>query len=361
MRVFTKEISGKLYFIGSYKDGKSWKQKNIPVKVANKPEDSAKALKWLEDYLSGSYIAEENNYTINSIYPTVESLIVKQYDAVIAKQVKTTFHNHLKSYSIANKPLNKLTIPEGRTYVRELTTKNDLAPYTYRNILQAAKIIVRTCRAEGYSNGINVFAEEEVLELLPKMGKLSGEVIALPREDARKLFNYTIADNKTFYIAVALASGVRAGELLALTYEDILSEYNVKYFNIVKQYGRVAKKIKLPKRDKKRRIPVHSALEQYLPGRTGRIMTYRQANEMADKLREVLRKAEISTFHSCGFPYTFHSLRRTFMDLMVEADVHEITRRMLMGHSGNSVGERDYTPTILNDLNSAIQKIKLGS
>lgn len=364
MRVFTKEVGGRSYWIGSFKVGATWKQKSIPAEVAKLPEDGEKALEWLKNYLANSKpapVVTKPVESINSLYEKVLPLIQAQYSKAIITQTEQGYKNHIKNYAIAGKSIDSLTIPEGRAYVRELMENNKhLAPYTLRNILQSARIIVKTCRAEGMSTGVNVFGEKEVLELLPTGKPISDEVIALPNDVSRQLFKICANNEEHLYIAVALATGVRSGELLALTYENIAEEHNVRYFNIVKQFSKCEKSLKLPKKGKTRRVPVHSELAKAIAGKTGRITDITSGDNLATKLRNILGKNGLPTHHANGEAFTFHSLRRSFMSLLVEADVEdEVTRQRLLGHSGKNVTQVHYTPTILTSLNNAVQSMKL--
>jgi hypothetical protein len=79
----------------------------------------------------------------------------------------------------------------------------------------------------------------------------------------------------------------------------------------------------------------------------------------AGLLRADLAAADLPTLFRDKYPIDFHSLRRSFYTWLRAARVEGDTVKMLMGHSGGSVGERHYGAKELERMRAAVETLVL--
>ncbi|MCL2197582.1 MAG: site-specific integrase [Defluviitaleaceae bacterium] len=198
---------------------------------------------------------------------------------------------------------------------------------------------------------------------LPAIEKHSETNKAIKDADIDKLL-YSAKENiKNFIFVFAMFTGLREGEILALTHKDINIDEGtidvnktVKYLNVDGVYQPVLSSPKT--KHSKRTVPILGAIKKLLKTHIAREMekhlrlgipfskdsilfssdacTYKEAPNVLKMLRRLCIKLDIEKT-------TFHSLRHTFCTILAKQGVPLKTTSVLMGHTDIAITARIYT------------------
>lgn len=183
-------------------------------------------------------------------------------------------------------------------------------------------------------------------------------VTAFEKWEQEKLEKYCLSSNKTNYlgIIICLYTGIRLGELLALTWNDIDFKSGImtisKTAYRIKQNGKPQVVIDKPKtKNSSRLIPLPKQLLEILKRakrisksdfvlstRTGGIVGTRAYQKTYER---ILKKLDI--------PYkNFHSLRHTFATRAIEMGMDVKTLSEILGHKNPVITLQRYTHSMLS-------------
>ncbi len=183
-------------------------------------------------------------------------------------------------------------------------------------------------------------------------------VTAFEKREQEKLEKYCLSSNKTNYlgIVICLYTGIRLGELLALTWNDIDFKSGImtisKTAYRIKQNGKPQVVIDKPKtKNSSRLIPLPKQLLEILKRakkfsksdfvlstRTGGIVGTRAYQKTYER---ILKKLNI--------PYkNFHSLRHTFATRAIEMGMDVKTLSEILGHKNPVITLQRYTHSMLS-------------
>ena len=183
-------------------------------------------------------------------------------------------------------------------------------------------------------------------------------VTAFEKREQEKIEKYCLSSNKTNYlgIVICLYTGIRLGELLALTWNDIDFKSGImtisKTAYRIKQNGKPRVVIDKPKtKNSSRLIPLPKQLLEILKRakrisksdfvlstRTGGIVGTRAYQKTYER---ILRKLNI--------PYkNFHSLRHTFATRAIEMGMDVKTLSEILGHKNPVITLQRYTHSMLS-------------
>ena len=183
-------------------------------------------------------------------------------------------------------------------------------------------------------------------------------VTAFEKWEQEKLEKYCLSSNKTNYlgIIICLYTGIRLGELLALTWNDIDLKSGImtisKTAYRIKQNGKPQVVIDKPKtKNSSRLIPLPKQLLEILKRakrisksdfvlstRTGGIVGTRAYQKTYER---ILKKLDI--------PYkNFHSLRHTFATRAIEMGMDVKTLSEILGHKNPVITLQRYTHSMLS-------------
>ena len=183
-------------------------------------------------------------------------------------------------------------------------------------------------------------------------------VTAFEKWEQEKLEKYCLSSNKTNYlgIVICLYTGIRLGELLALTWNDIDFKSGImtisKTAYRIKQNGKPQVVIDKPKtKNSSRLIPLPKQLLEILKRtrrisksdfvlstRTGGIVGTRAYQKTYER---ILKKLDI--------PYkNFHSLRHTFATRAIEMGMDVKTLSEILGHKNPVITLQRYTHSMLS-------------
>lgn len=192
-------------------------------------------------------------------------------------------------------------------------------------------------------------------------------VTAFEKWEQEKLEKYCLSSNKTNYlgIVICLYTGIRLGELLALTWNDIDFKSGImtisKTAYRIKQNGKPQVVIDKPKtKNSSRLIPLPKQLLEILKRtrrisksdfvlstRTGGIVGTRAYQKTYER---ILKKLNI--------PYkNFHSLRHTFATRAIEMGMDVKTLSEILGHKNPVITLQRYTHSMLSYKTEMMNKI----
>jgi integrase len=212
---------------------------------------------------------------------------------------------------------------------------------------------------------------------LPKVAAEQSDTnTALSDDDIEMLVHAAKKDIKYFPYVFACFTGLRAGELLALTYRDIdfsagmvSVNKSVKYLTVDGDYQPVLSETKTP--SSIRRVPVLDAIQELLrehietvrkntsvftvdgdfllfPSTAG---TYKDGNNFREAYQRLCNKLDIKKGR------TIHSLRHTFCTILARQGVSLLDASRLMGHSNIQVTAKVYAHVTENDKKNAVKKL----
>ncbi len=168
-------------------------------------------------------------------------------------------------------------------------------------------------------------------------------------------------------IYICLFTGIRIGELCALTWDDISLENNMIHIH------RTMQRIQTPSGEKKtailiaepksqcsiRDIPIAGTLREKLlqqPVRQGYVLTgsknkYVESRTMQNRFKEILDECEIRNAH-------FHTLRHTFATRCIEVGFDVKSLNEILGHANVSITLNCYVHPSMESM--PIYKQKVG-
>ena len=199
---------------------------------------------------------------------------------------------------------------------------------------------------------------------------------ALSDADIEKLVAVCKKDIKHFPFVFACFTGLRSGELLALTYKDIdfknamiTVNKSVKYLTVDGKYKPLLSEAKTVASI--RRIPIMEEIQELLrvhinelrkdtnvisftgdfllfPSAAG---TYREQNNFLQAYQRLCNSLGIEEGR------TIHSLRHTFCTILARQGVSLLDASRLMGHSNINITARIYSHVSDDDKKNAVQKL----
>jgi len=214
---------------------------------------------------------------------------------------------------------------------------------------------------------------------LPSDKRQSDTNTALRDEDIAKFQGAARDDISNFIYVFALFTGMRQGEILALTFKDVDLDNNmihvnktIKHLMLEGQYKPVLSETKT--QSSIRAVPildaisgllrVHMRQEKEKCLRLGMRWTkdsllfssssgtYREATNLRRALSRLCQRYGIQET-------TFHSLRHTFCTILAKQNVPLKTASMLMGHSNVAITAKIYTHVDNAELRRGIEKLSV--
>jgi len=211
---------------------------------------------------------------------------------------------------------------------------------------------------------------------LPKVSAQTETNTALPDADIEKLVAACKEDIRHFPFVFACFTGLRAGELLALTYKDIdfkngMIDVNksVKYLTVDGAYKPIVSETKTAASI--RRVPILDEVRGLLQAHISHVRqvnkvftigdgfllfpstagTYREQPNFLKTFKRLCDKLGIEKGH------TIHSLRHTFCTILARQGVSLLDASRLMGHSNINTTAEIYSHVSENDKKNAVQKL----
>lgn len=336
------------------KDGR-WEARFLKGRINNKSvyisfygKTYKEAKKKLTDYIKYNHINKKTKTSFNEIFNSW--INYKKYfikDSTYNKYLNL-YNNYIRDYfkSISIEQISNRDMQDFIIYLMDINshkTNKRLSTSTIKSTIYIIKSTMLFAEKNKYIE--NVCLQVEIPNQEVK------KIQYLTRSEQKDLEKYV--NNKhniiSFAILLCLYTGLRIGELCALTINDI--DLNKKFINVDKSVQRVQKKnnlnpmasktsliITMPKtKNAVRKIPISSVLntvlEKYLPLVAGKKYLFsNKDNNMIDprtiqyQFKQVLEKTELP-------PITFHASRHTFATRCIELGMDMKTLSEILGHS----------------------------
>lgn len=291
-----------------------------------------------EEKLRAARVAIDNGIRPIAGRATVGSFLADWLDSSVATRNKpstlASYRETVARYiapAIGGRSLAKLEPVDVRRMVDGLTARGDLSPTTVRY----AHTVLRIALARALKDGKVV---RNVAVLVDPPRRVRPELFPLTADQARRLLEGTAGDRLGPLYAVAVATGMRQGELLGLRWTDVdLDAGSVTVRHTLTRTGKLAE----PKTERARRTlrlgPATVALlrdhraRQPVRGREGYVFastvgTPLDGHNVTHELQTALARL--------GLPrQRFHDLRHAFATLMLEDGEELAVVSRALGHS----------------------------
>jgi integrase len=240
-------------------------------------------------------------------------------------QKRMALENHLTPF-FGNLSLEAIGMPEIRRYIKEKLAEG-YADKTVNNHLIVLSRYLAVARDERVLDAPRFKIEAIPLEF--------AEARYLDAGECRRLLAASAQDDATYnaLVIVALNTGMRIGELLALDWKAV--DLRGRKVAVLKSYCRASGKLKAPKNGKRRDVflnPQAAAALVALKHRDGFVFdcSYSAAYDAMERISKRANLAEVG----------WHTLRHTFASLLVLEGVPLFTVSRLLGHSSIRITER---------------------
>jgi site-specific recombinase XerD len=245
----------------------------------------------------------------------------------------------------ADTPVRSITIRDIERY-KAAKNNGQVSPHTVNYDLRGIKAF------------FNVLIKWELIDKNPCKGvnRLRTDDTIRPylqRDELQKLLTYTAGSFLHSVIVFDILTGLRLGEIISLTWEDVLLE---KRKIIVRSNGNFRTKT-----GKMRVLPINSELHNLLvrmPDKMG--LVFKQADGkpfrgefVSKQFKKAILECELNP------KLHFHSLRHTFGSYLVEQGVSLFHVQQLMGHSSPYVTQI-YAHLGSAELMSSVEKLNTG-
>lgn len=277
----------------------------LPASVdPRRPEFQSRDRRKVEAWLDRGFSLERERVTVGAY--AIDWL---QDTARTVKPSTAEFYRHQLRHlePIADMPLDALTPAHVRALIAASAEHH--ATRTTRGIVQTLAQMLKRAQEDGHVER-NVAA----LVRLPKLDTKPARHFTAA--EARRFLHVASDDDLGSLYAVALGTGLRRGELLALSWADVDLAANTVRIRRSKTSAGV------------RLVPLAGFARMALadlPKRPGPIWPYRP-EYVTRHFQELCRQAGVPVIR-------FHDLRHTAATLMAEAGVPEETRKWILGHT----------------------------
>lgn len=289
----------------------------------NKPKTSKYTLhtwylKWLE------------LYKINNVRQST----LRSYNSVYVNHVKSIADKNIRLYKSIEliEHINKIKMERQRAKTYDLL--KDLFDKAYKNKLIS-------------SNPLSAYRKPKIT---------TREVLPLRKKEQEQFINACEQSTYKDYFLLALYTGMRKSELMAITIDDV--DFDSKYIRVNKIVNTSNKVVETTKtKTSKRLIPLFNKCEEILSKyknleKGERLFKLSQA-QTTRKFNEILKIANLSNF-------TIHSLRHTFATNCYELGIPSKQVQAWLGHSDSKITESIYIGLTKEYENMNISKINKG-
>ena len=190
---------------------------------------------------------------------------------------------------------------------------------------------------------------------LKRYGTKGGKWLEYTDEDLDVIFGYSWEKQELLLLQMALATGMRLGELALLTWERIKSVNKCSYISLLDEGDEI---ISIKNEGSKRRIPIHPALKLPLRG-SGRIFNY--AIDGYGKASTSAGRAVNQTLRQLigQDRKTFHSFRSSFIIKLTKVGTPKEIHKLITGHGAGDVNTDVYSGVSVEDRFEWLRKIEL--
>lgn len=352
-------------------DPETGKRKRKKKRGFASQKEAEKALtKLLAEVDSDSFL-EPSKITVKDYWEEFAKIRVSQLSATAYKTEQSNFTAHMEP-TMGALPLAKVTTPFLQRFVNSLTTEKGLQPATVKRIFNPLKIMFE------YAVTNKLLSENPALGVIKPKLVAKGEMVVWNESQVERFLAHAEKDRLFMLFHLAVTTGLRQGELLALRWQDInLDKGVLRVRSVYTRDGelKVGGKTKSATRSvtllketipllKKHRASILSekvaAGSEYKDNdlvictSKGTPVRHRNVNRSFDRLMEEINTLadEIKRSTRIEVPHLprirFHDLRHTHATLLLLADVNPKIVAERLGHSKISVTLDIYSHVLPN-------------
>ena len=287
-----------------------------------------------------------NFWLENYIEPNAKMRTTESYRRIIDKRLRQ---------ELGKCEMGELTAPTIQAFVTGLITKGNvatkkgLASSTVNTIITVIQSSLKTAVLSGY-------IEKNVAESVRRPKIKSKEIECFTVAEQKKMESAALCDKRTKMagIVLCLYTGLRIGELLALTWEDVdmksgLIAVNKACHDKIEKNG-TARIVELPKTpSSKRIIPVPKQLLPVLRQlkKTGKYETVISSPEGKPVAIRSYQRSFSLFLKKLGIAHKgFHSLRHTFATRALECGMDVKTLSEILGHKNAAITLNRYVHSL---------------
>ena len=288
------------------------------------------------------------------------SEVCDEWEDVHYKSIKAQTEQRYKSYVkrfshfFDGEYIKKITASDIERFLQSMVLEG-FSTKTIKDQASIVKQIIRYAIIKGYTK------ENPAQYITPPKGKAKVIREALTDDDVKKIKSDRFSDfGKIAYFL--LYTGLRKGELLALTYGDI--DYKNATISINKSVEHIGNKPRISTTKTQagvRLVPLPDVLRPIVKQgkHKNTDLIFSEDGELMHK--SYFREHWIRHCKSIGIDATPHQLRHTYATMLFEWNISEKDAQSIMGHSDISITHNIYThireSRITNTINSINKKI----
>lgn len=326
--IIRKKDKGYQYVI-TYKNG-SWKTKSKQGYALNK---AGKELARIEMDIAIQKLKKE---TENQIDSSLRNITFKRFSDMYIDHIKIyrtantiiSYQTVLNHFSELNDiELTKITLIDIQSIVDKMTIAN-LNPNTIQNYIIRLNVIFNVA-----INDYNLIQTLPTKNIKINKSKKETNKKALNKKELNQLLN-DFKDSK-YYLVILIAAtcGLRLGEILGLTWEDI--DFKKSILSVNKQWKQISPNEhgfgSLKSKNSNREIPISPTTLSILKNNRGiinidnRLFNFKKTGTISICINSALRKA--------GYGITVHELRHTYATMLISNGIDFKTAAKFLGHT----------------------------
>lgn len=310
-------------------------------------------------------IVSGDDMTVNAWFDYwVEEIKANTTKRNTIKNYKQRYNQNIKKH-IGNMIITKVK-PLHLQHILNAMANDGYAPST----IQQTKLLLANFLSSAVDNDIIRATPLKRTVVLPKGGKKERRVLTLDEQTA--FFNAAQESKNYLVYCLALQTGMRAGELIGLQFDDLDFGNQRIYINRTCEYDYIAKEFICgsPKSEAgKRCIPMtdvaYSILKEIEKERkTRKVVNLKYINFVflspkGIPLKNSTLDEDIAKIaKKLGIPkFSMHTFRHTFATRCIEANMNPKTLQTILGHSDISLTLNLYTHTTAEQMKKEMEKL----
>ena len=164
----------------------------------------------------------------------------------------------------------------------------------------------------------------------------SKEKQVIPKEIIEKISS--IEDDDTFMFEFLIYTGLRRGEMVTLTKDDIDFKHKLIRVNKAAHFEHNQAELKGTKTNENRFVPILDVIYDKLYSHTQKVSNFLFSSHSGGMLSEQALKRRLEKVNSLvDYKFTYHQCRHTFVTLMYEADIDIKQAQKWSGHKDITV------------------------
>ena len=292
--------------------------------------------------------------------PEIKKRTLLRYETILKTYINPA-HGNIDIKTITSRDIQQW-INELREGVSKATNK-PLSPSSINHFIGVLK------QAFAYALDYELLDKNPMDKIKRLNEKKDDKLRVLTRDEQIRFEKYLdrLDNDEYFVYLLVLYTGLRLGEVTALSWKDInlktgIMSINKTKYKTVDENGHWYYVIDIPKTEKSiREIPLPAFLSEKMRELKKKhlsryVVTRNDGKELTDKvivwrLSMVLKKAHIRSLN-------FHALRHTFATRALESKMDIKTLSEILGHSSVITTLNIYTHSLLNHKRQAMRKVK---